>query len=150
MSPDLPPLRVTTYGRAWTWGLVIVADPNETDLLMGALTDASPVQANDKALCFGVRPSHAVEFPDGVEEVPFATADVVVELYEGDAPLKAQRDLIFDGAIETPASCLSVGDAEGGITVEAHRGHTRVRLTVGSDDDASEAHTVWMELLPVT
>src|SRR5262249_49871833 len=98
------------------------------------------VSANGHALIATVRQAQDVEsFDEG-----FDWAEVVVTVRLVTKPPSATtRRVVHHGVLATPSGHISIGDADGFVTVPSHEGATVVVISVGADlpDDEIDARS---------
>jgi len=142
----MQPLSTTTITRSFQWGIVIVSDPE------GEIPDVDPdaaTTAASGALVALVR--HEADVPSFDDDFELAMVEITVRLLAEEADLGDRRAL-FDGALDTPAGTLSVGDANDEVLVSTHHGRTRVVVSVPGDWPMDDHHheSLQIDLVPVT
>lgn len=130
-----------TLTRPWHWGIAIVSG-------VGAVIPeqrSGIVTATSSALMIEVRHASDVVFGEAEGEQPWATATILVRSLPALAEVPA--DLLFTGDLSSPGGKLTIGDADGGITIDGLAERTVVRVA-GDASDPTGQDKIWIDLAP--
>jgi hypothetical protein len=139
----MQPLAEITLTRPWHWGIAVLGDPRAevpTDF------DKSVVATARDVVALSVRHAQDIEGDRFGGDWDWATATIHLRsLTEAD---RTERQVLCDLVIATPQETVSLGDADGMLSIPAPS--LRTRLIVSADVvDLAGLEKVWVDLVAV-
>ena len=139
----MQPLAEITLTRPWHWGIAVLGDPLAevpTEFNKSVVATARDVVA------LSVRHAQDIEADKFEGDWDWATA--TIHLRSLTEVERTERQVLCDLVIDTPRAAVSLGDADGMLSIPAPS--VRTRLIVSADEvDPTGLDAVWVDLVAV-
>lgn len=139
----MQPLLELTLTRPWHWGIVIIGDPTGE---VPTTLDTTGVAIGRNVVVIGVRHAQNIAADRFEGDWDWATATIHVRSLT--EPADQDRTQVCDIVIDAVGEVISVGDADGMVSIPAPSARTRLVVAV-AEPAASGACDVWVDLIAV-